>query len=364
MEIRPHESILQAFGIEGAGTTVEKFGSGHINNTFLVKKEDGTQLILQRINTAVFKDPAAIARNQRMAADYLALHHPDYLFITPVPTLSGNDLFVYNNNEYWRVIPFIDGSVTVDQADDPAQAFQAAQQFGRLARYLDGIDIQGFKPAIPDFHNLTLRYNTFKSAIIHAAEERRLAAAELIKAFLQHADIAATYERLVTDPQCPDRLMHHDTKINNVLLQKGTYKGLCVCDLDTLMPGKLISDLGDMVRTYVSPVSEEEPDVSRITIREEYYHALMDGYLSEVGGALTPVEKAHLYYAGPFLVYMQGIRFLTDYLQGDVYYPVKHPQHNYNRAVNQLTLLERLQEKQGVLQEIIDTCLTKARNDI
>jgi len=363
MEIRPHGSILQAFNIDGAGTEIKKFGSGHINNTFLVQTRNESQLILQRINTAVFKEPAAIALNQRMAANYLSLHHPEYLFITPVQTVDGKDLFVFND-EYWRVIPFIAGSVTVDQADDPAQAFQAAQQFGRLARYLDGIDLRDFKATIPNFHNLTLRYNAFEEAIQNAGAERKTTAGELISAFLRYKDIAATYERLTGNPQFPDRLMHHDTKINNVLLQKGTYKGLCVCDLDTLMPGKIISDLGDMVRTYVCPVSEEEPDISRIRIRQEYYHALMDGYLSEVGGALTEVEKEHLFYAGPFMIYMQGLRFLTDYLNGDVYYPVKYPQHNYNRAINQLTLLERLLEKEAVLQEIISTCLGKARKDI
>jgi hypothetical protein len=151
--------------------------------------------------------------------------------------------------------------------------------------------------------------------------------------------------------------MHHDTKINNVLLNKDTYEGICVCDLDTLMPGKIISDLGDMVRTYVCPVSEEERDFSLIVIRDEYYEALMQGYLAEIGGTLTKVEKEQLFFAGKFMIYMQGIRFLTDYLNGDVYYPIKYPAHNYDRAKNQLVLLRRLMEKETVLQAIIDKCL-------
>ncbi|MCK7560169.1 hypothetical protein MKQ70_36735 [Chitinophaga sedimenti] len=126
---------------------------------------------------------------------------------------------------------------------------------------------------------------------------------------------------------------------------------------DTLMPGKLISDLGDMVRTYVCPVSEEEQDFSKIAVRSEYYEALMKGYLSEVGPTLTQTEKEHLFYAGKFMIYMQGIRFLTDYLNGDVYYPIKYPEHNFNRAKNQLTLLQALVAKEEELQGVIDACL-------
>lgn len=363
MEIRPHQLILQAFGIDANGTDIKKFGSGHINNTFLLQKQDGSKYVLQRINTAVFREPEVIARNQRLASDYLAKHHPDYLFITPVPTVEGKDLFVLND-EYWRMIPFIADSVTVDQADDPTQAYEAAKQFGRMARNLDGINLQPFRPAIPNFHNLTLRYSAFQEAIRNAKEERKRQATELTAAFLRYSDIAVTYERLKTDARFRDRLMHHDTKINNVLLNKDTYKGLCVCDLDTLMPGKIISDLGDMVRTYVCPVSEEERDFSLISIRDEYYEALMDGYLSEIGGSLTGVERDQLFFAGQFMIYMQGIRFLTDYLNGDTYYPVKYADHNYNRAKNQLVLLDRLMEKESSLQAIIGKCLAKAGNDI
>lgn len=351
-----NKEILDAFGIVASGPEIKKFGSGHINNTFLLEGGDGKKYILQRINTYVFKEPEVIARNLRLAANYLAEHHPDYLFITPVTTVTGEDLFHYRD-EYWRMIPFIPSSTSVDQADTPKQAYEAAKQFGRMARYLHGIDLYEFKATIPNFHNLTLRYSAFQDAIRTAKEERKQSAEKLIDQFLQYSGIAVTFEKLKTDPAFADRLMHHDTKINNVLLNKDTYEGICVCDLDTLMPGKIISDLGDMVRTYVSPVSEEERDFSRIEVREDYYEALMKGYLSEVGGTLSDTERKHLFYAGQFMIYMQGIRFLTDYLNGDVYYPVKYPEHNFNRAKNQLTLLERLMEKEPQLQRIIDDCL-------
>src|SRR5690606_12335269 len=235
------------------------------NNTFLLNGVDGKKYILQRINTYVFKEPEVIARNLRLAASYLAEHHPDYLFITPVTTVNGEDLFHYKD-EYWRMIPFIPSSTSVDQADTPKQAYEAAKQFGRMARFLHGIDLHEFKATIPNFHNLTLRYASFQEAIRTAKEERKQFAESLVEEFLRHSDIAVTFESLKTNPEFTDRLMHHDTKINNVLLKKGTFEGICVCDLDTLMPGKVISDLGDMVRTYVCPVSEEERDFSQIEV--------------------------------------------------------------------------------------------------
>ncbi|ATL47638.1 aminoglycoside phosphotransferase [Chitinophaga caeni] len=353
-----NSAIIAAFGLDAANFETKKFGSGHINNTFLLTgKHDDAKYVLQRINTNVFKEPWVIATNQRMAADYLAAKDPEYLFITPIPTTSGKELFEFEG-EYWRLIPFIANSITVDQADNTTQAYEAAKQFGKLARLLDGIDMRPFKATIPNFHNLTLRYAAFQDAIPAAKEERRNAAEELIRSFLDYSDIAITFEKLKTHRDFKDRVMHHDTKINNVLLDKDTFKGVCVCDLDTLMPGKIISDLGDMVRTYVCPVSEEERDFSLITVRDEYFEALMKGYLEEVGATLSQIEKDHLFYAGKFMIYMQGIRFLTDYLNGDIYYPIKYAEHNYDRAKNQLTLLQALVAKEGKLQSIIDKYLS------
>ncbi|TAM99414.1 MAG: aminoglycoside phosphotransferase family protein [Chitinophagaceae bacterium] len=350
-----HPRILEAFGLDFNHYQIERFGSGLINNTFRLHGNSGRsrdEFILQRINTHVFKNPEAILNNHRRASEYLAQHHPAYFFIAPVQLKDGKFLLEWNG-DYWRMLPFVAHTFTVNEADDPGQAFEAAKQFGRLAHNLAGIDLSLFTPTIPNFHNLTLRYSSFQSAINDAEVERREQAADLIEEFEQFSQIPITYEELKTDSDFPDRLMHHDTKINNVLLDDKTGEGICVIDLDTLMPGKLISDIGDMVRTYVSPVSEEETDFSRIIIRDDYYEALMRGYLPELGNTLTKTEKEMLFYAGQFMVYMQGIRFLTDFLNGDVYYPTKYPAHNYDRAKNQLTLLERLNEKEAVLKKII-----------
>jgi Ser/Thr protein kinase RdoA (MazF antagonist) len=357
MEININPAILTAFGLKGEDYLLQRFGHGHINNTVLLhSRNGGNDYILQKINSNVFRQPGVIATNHRLAADYLAKHHPDYFFVAPIRTTAGNDLFEIQG-EYWRLLPFVAHTIAIDEASDPMQAYEAARQFGRLARLLDGIDLYDFRPTIPNFHNLTLRYSDFQDSIRNAREERREYAEELIEAFLEYSFIAVRFEELKTDPDFPDRLMHHDTKINNVLLDEKTFKGICVIDLDTLMPGKIISDLGDMVRTYVSPVSEEEQDFDKIAIRDEYYEALMKGYLSEIGSHLTDTEKQVLFYAGLFMIYMQGIRFLADFLRGVVYYPVTYPEHNFNRARNQLVLLERLMEKEDHLKAIIQRCL-------
>ncbi len=350
-----HPQILVGFDINKEDYNIERYGSGLINHTFRLRHKSGKprkDLLLQRINTQVFKKPYNIAQNHRKAANFLAANHPDYFFLAPVLTADGKDLLEWNE-EYWRILPFVDHTISLNEARTPKQAHEAARQFGLLAHNLSGIDINSLAPTIPDFHNLTLRYNNFQNAIADASLERKEEAEPLINAFQAYSHIAVTYESLKTDPDFKDRLMHHDTKINNVLLDDKTYEGVCVIDLDTLMPGKIISDLGDMVRTYVSPVSEEETDFSKIIIRNEYYDALMKGYLSEVGDDLTATEKEVLFYSGQFMIYMQGIRFLTDYLNGDVYYAIKYPMHNFNRAGNQLVLLEELNKKEADLRHII-----------
>lgn len=350
-----HPRILKGFNLDSASYGVTRHGSGLINNTFRLTHQPGTDApdyILQRINIHVFRDPYIIVRNHRRASDYLRKHHPDYFFLAPVSTRDGEDLLEWNG-EFWRILPFVADTHTVNQASDPKQAYEASRQFGRLAHYLSGVVMNDYQPSIPSFHNLTLRYSDFQKAVSQAEEERLDQAGELIDAFERYSSIPITYEELKTDSDFPDRLMHHDTKINNVLLDDQTNKGVCVIDLDTLMPGKLISDLGDMVRTYVSPVTEEETDFSQIVIRAAYYEALMKGYLTELREILTQTEKEVLFYAGQFMVYMQGIRFLTDYLNGNVYYPVNYPKHNFNRARNQLVLLEHLNEQEGALKKII-----------
>jgi len=202
---------------------------------------------------------------------------------------------------------------------------------------------------LPDFHDLSLRYRQFENAMENGNKQRILEAKELILFIISHQYIVDEFEHVKL--KIKTRCTHHDTKISNVLFNDSGC-GMCVIDLDTVMPGYFISDVGDMMRTYLSPANEEEKDFSKIEIREEYFKAIADGYLSEIRNELSAIEKVHFVYAGKFMVYMQALRFLTDHLNNDIYYGAKYEGHNSVRANNQATFLKRIIEKEKLLQEI------------
>src|SRR4030095_2607206 len=264
------ENILDQFGFNATNTQVKAFGSGLINNTWMIRDGD-REFILQRINDFVFTRPADIAYNIRLMADWLGKNHPEYFFVEPLATTSGADL-VKNEKGYFRIFPFVPGSHTIDTVQDPALAYEAAVQFGQFTRMLAGMDAHQLRTTIPDFHNLTLRYQQFQKAIGEGNERRRERSKIEIDFLLSHRDIVTRFEEIRSDPQFSIRVIHHDTKISNVLFDSKN-KGICVIDLDTTMPGYFISDLGDMMRTYLSPVSEEEKDFDKIMIREDFYEA-------------------------------------------------------------------------------------------
>ncbi len=273
------KNILLQFGFDENSCMVKPFGSGLINSTWLVETKI-EKYILQRINTDIFKDPGNIAFNIRLIGDYLKEHFPEYLFTTPCNTADGNALFKTNEN-YFRIFPFIENSHTIDVVEKPEQAYEAAKQFGRFTKLLSGFDAGSLKITLPDFHNLALRYQQFEDALQNGDADRIKESESLIGFVKQHKQIVEEFE--LAKPKLRIRCTHHDTKISNVLFDENN-KGLCVIDLDTVMPGYFISDVGDMMRTYLSPVSEEESDFSKIEVRQEFYDAIREGYLSEMGG--------------------------------------------------------------------------------
>ena len=327
--------ILSQFGFKEKDCSITPFGNGLINSTWRVESEN-KKYILQCINNNIFKNPEEIAFNIRMIADYLKEHFPGYLFVNPYPAIDGNDL-VKTNDGYFRMFPFIENSHTIDVVEKPEQAYEAAKQFGRFSKLLSGIDTSMLKITLPDFHNLSLRYQQFENALQHGQADRIRQSSDLILFIKEHKNIVDEFEMCKT--KLIIRCTHHDTKISNILFDKDD-KGLCVIDLDTVMPGYFISDVGDMMRTYICPVSEEEQDFSKIKVRTEFYEAIVNGYLSEMGEELNEFEKKYFHYAGKFMIYMQAIRFLTDHLNDDVYYGAKYEGHNFVRAVNQITLLK------------------------
>jgi thiamine kinase-like enzyme len=345
------QTVFDAFGLTENTNTAVPFGSGLINHTWKIGYNSNA-FILQRINHQIFKTPEAIAYNINITGKYLQQHYPDYLFVVPVKSVTDDDIFFDKDNGYFRLMPFIENSHTIDVVQDPQLAFEAANQFGKFTRLLSGFDASQLKITLPDFHNLTLRYNQFEEALITGDKARILESELLIATINANKYIVDVFEKIKLSPQFKIRVAHHDTKISNVLFDDNN-KGLCVIDLDTLMPGYFISDVGDMLRTYLSPVSEEEKDFSKIEIRDDYFLAIARGYIGELKDELSAKEISHFVYAGKFMIYMQAIRFLTDYINNDVYYGAKYEGHNFVRAGNQVTLLQKLMEKEDKLQQMI-----------
>lgn len=347
----PIRAILKTFGFDENNIPVENFGNGLINDTWKITN-GSNEYILQRINHHIFKNPEAIAANIDLIAAYLAAKHPDYTFVKPITSTNSNTIEYKENAGYFRVFPFVADSHSKDVVETPEQAYEAASQFGKFTSLLSGLNISRMQTTIPDFHNLSLRYRQFLYALQYGNKERLKHAGHLAKTLQKHEGIVTTYEKITANNDFKLRVTHHDTKISNVLFNSSD-KGLCVIDLDTVMPGYFISDVGDMMRTYLSPVSEEEKDFSKIVIRDEFYTAVVQGYYEQMKNTLTETEKTHFFYAGTFIIYMQALRFLTDYLNDDVYYGERYPDHNFVRAGNQVVLLERLLEKKEMLQHVL-----------
>ncbi len=342
------QTILDSYGID---KSAKPFGTGLINHTWLVEDEQ-QQFILQKINDNIFKKPADIAQNIRLISAFLSTHHPNYLFVTPAQNKVQEDIIHVAGEGYFRLFPFVPKSHTIDVVSTPEQAYEAARQFGRFTRLLAGFPTDALMITLPDFHNLPLRYQQFENACRNGNPERIEKAKELIAFLQQQRGIVTTSEKISTNAAFKKRVTHHDTKISNVLFNEQD-KGLCVIDLDTVMPGYFISDVGDMLRTYLSPVSEEEADLEKIAIREDFFKAVAAGYLEEMKQELTAAERSHFIYAGKFMIYMQALRFLTDYLNNDVYYGSKYAGQNFTRASNQVRLLQLLIQKEAVLEAIL-----------
>lgn len=342
------DAVLNAYGL--AGAAVEPLGGGLINHTWKVTANH-RHYVLQRLNQNVFRRPSDIAFNVKLIGDYLQERHPGYFFARPLLSAEGREMICVHG-AYYRLFPFVAGSHAVNVASTPQQAYEAAAQFGKFTRLLAGFDAARLKITLPNFHNLVLRYEQFLQATKTGNGQRIREAKSLIAFLAGREGLVKKYIRLQTNKAFKLRVTHHDTKISNVLFDEND-KGLCVIDLDTVMPGYFISDVGDMMRTYLSPVSEEENDLGKIEVREELYKAVVQGYGDAMNGELTKEERSHFFYAGQFMAYMQALRFLTDYLNNDVYYGARYEEHNLARAKNQAALLERLTEKRSVLEKSV-----------
>ena len=326
------QSIFDQYGWGNA--TAIPLKQGLINETFEVHSVQG-DFILQNINTQIFKDPFAIDHNIKAIGQYYNTNQTDQLFTHLVPNLVGETLIKWAGKHY-RAFKKIDG-IALDVLTTASQAKAAANQFGLFTASLIEFPIAQLKVTIPQFHNLALRYHQFEQALIHGDAKRIETAKEAILFQQSHQAYVKKWIDFTTNKEAHLRVTHHDTKISNVLF-KEEY-AICVIDLDTTMPGYYISDVGDMCRTYLCPVNEACQDLNQIKVLPERWTAIQNGYLAAMGEFLTNFEKDHFAFSGQFIIYMQALRFLTDYLQLDQYYKVDRPRQNLDRTLNQNQLL-------------------------
>ena len=350
-------AAARAFAIKGEFASAAPYGSGHINDSYCaVFQRNGTRshYLLQRINHHVFKNPATVMDNIERVTAHLAAQlsgHPDRerRVLTLISTRSGGVMHVDEDGNFWRAYHFIDGAKTYDSVESARQAFEAAKAFGEFQRMLADLPEPRLHDTIPDFHHTPKRFAALQEAVAADVAGRVVLAGPEIEFALSRKSLA----HALVDAGLPERVTHNDTKINNVMLDDASGEGICVIDLDTVMPGLAAYDFGDMVRTATCPAPEDEKDLSRIHMQFPLFEALARGYLSTAGGFLTPEEKESLTVAGKVITFEIAVRFLTDYLSGDTYFKVHRQGHNLDRSRSQFKLLESLEEQEGRMRTLL-----------
>lgn len=346
--------LVSRFQLDGTALTCDRYGSGHINQTYLVVTNTPHCYILQKINQTVFRDVPALMANVYAVTTYLARQDPDpRRVLTLVPTLEGAPYLRDEQGEYWRMYEFITGGICLDRVTCADDFYQSAVAFGRFQMMLAGFPAGTLHETIARFHDTPARFAALHAAVEADAAGRRAEVEEEIAfAFAQERDAGVMVDML-RDGKLPLRVTHNDTKLNNVILDEKDRAPLCVIDLDTVMPGLVANDFGDSIRFGASTALEDETDLSRVSLSLELYETYVRGFLGVCGKHLTPLERETLPLGAKLMTLENGIRFLADYLQGDVYYAIHRPQQNLDRARTQFKLIRDMQAKWEQMNEII-----------
>lgn len=341
----------------------ESYGSGHINDTYCASYDQaGLRLryILQRINTNVFRTPVALMENiervtRHALGSLLAEGNPEARrrTLTCIPAVDGRPFAVDSSGNYWRVYPFIEGARGYDEIENNEQAYQAAKAFGNFQKLTADLGGERLHETIPDFHHTPKRLAALQAAVDGDRFNRAAEVKSQIDFVLARALDCARVTDLMASGEIPERVTHNDTKLNNVLLDEVTAEGVCVIDLDTTMPGSVLYDFGDMIRTATPTTREDDVDLAKLDVRMDRFEALVRGYLSVASSFLTDAELAHLAFSGKLLTLECGMRFLTDYLQGDVYFKIKHPTHNLDRCRNQFAFVAAIEGKLAQMEKLV-----------
>lgn len=346
--------LLEQFQIEGDIKVITPFGSGHINDTFrgVNAQQEAPDYLLQRVNHHVFPQVGPMMDNIWKVTEHLKKQPAsNYTSLTIIPTKQGELFHRDQQGNYWRVFIFMKGLISYDIAERLEQIYEGGKAFGSFLRDLSDFPAKELFPTIRNFHHVPWRVSNLQNAVKADTAGRVTQAKGLIDFALKVADEMCQIQRLGDQGKIPLRVTHNDTKFNNVLLDQNG-RGRCVIDLDTVMPGYVHFDFGDGVRTSVSEAPEDEADLRNIQVDLERFRAFATGYLEPSRDILTPLEIAYLPLSGPMLAYIMGIRFLTDYLSGDLYYKIHFPEQNLQRAAAQLDLTKKLLERIEELKRI------------
>lgn len=346
--------VLQAFGLDPA-SSLENIPGGHINDTFLA----AGQWVLQRINHFVFPHPEHIMENMVGVTQFLREKvlarggNPDRELLQVVSTTTGAPFYRDEQGNYWRCTRYIDSAASYETPDSPAMLQEAGRAFGDFQAMLSDYPADSLHEIIPDFHNTPVRLRQLEEAVAADAKGRLAQVQAELDFALSRREHAGLLTSLLAQGKLPLRVTHNDTKMSNILFDQATSQAVCVIDLDTVMPGLTAYDFGDSIRAGASTAAEAETDLSKVKFDLELFQAYTQGFLSAAGAALTSTELDTLPDGAWTMTYEVGVRFLTDYLNGDVYFRTSHPQQNLDRARNQFHLVKQMEECREEMGRIV-----------
>lgn len=348
--------ILRQFPLEGAVVSCERYGFGHINETYLVVTDTARRYILQKINHHIFKDVAGLMRNIASVTKYLRTVVSDPRgVLTLVPTVKGDDYLSAEDGSFWRVYDFVEGSVCLQAPETPEDFYQSAVAFGNFQQQLKDFPAETLCEVIPKFHNTADRYRLFREALAADSCDRAKNVQPEIDFALAREKEAATLVHMLAAGELPLRVTHNDTKLNNVMLDAATRKPLCVIDLDTVMPGLSLYDFGDSIRFGAATAAEDEKDLTKMVMDLALVETYTKGFLSACPD-LTQAERDMLPMGAKLMTLECGVRFLTDYLSGDTYFGTRYEGQNLDRCRTQFQLVADMEKKWDDMKRIVKEC--------
>lgn len=357
------QKIFRQYSFGNDIKSIDSFGHGHINKTYLAITGNGEKYILQRINQDVFKKPKEVMKNIELITKYIRGQvikeggDPSRAALEIIPTVN-NKTYAVVDNFYWRCYRYVCGARTYEIIEEPEMFYEVGKAVGVFQRQLDGFPIEKLHITIPDFHNTPVRFERFLRATYTDINDVGLEAFNEVKFIIDRKDIMGVITGMLDRGEIPLRVTHNDTKLNNIMIDENTKRAICVIDLDTVMPGSVLYDFGDAIRVGASTAVEDEPDLSKVKLDKKLFSLFSRGFLEETHELLNEKEIEHLVEGARIITLECGMRFLTDYFEGNNYFSISYQKHNLVRARAQLKLVQEIEENYDKLQEIIKNIIT------